>query len=140
MPDEIADWKQIAAALHVALPQIDQALSQANVPISRRKLKAFDIVQETMLDVPDPKAFLLSEAHGRILIIIGSACSERHEGNCSWLAPIYRDDRGGGESRHTEERQHLWDECECWRWISGNNRLVHIGPGWKRMRATAKGI
>ena len=51
MPDEIADWKQIAAALHVALPQIDQALSQANVPISRRKLKAFDIVQETMLDV-----------------------------------------------------------------------------------------
>ena len=24
-----------------------------------------------MLDVPDPKAFLLSEAHGRILIIIG---------------------------------------------------------------------
>ena len=54
MPDEIADWKQIAAALHVALPQIHQALSQANVPIARRKLKAFDIVQDTMLDVPDP--------------------------------------------------------------------------------------
>ena len=80
MPDEIADWKQIAAALHVALPQIDQALSQANVPISRRKLKAFDIVQETMLDVPDPKAFLLSEAHGRILIIIGDWYRDRYGG------------------------------------------------------------
>ena len=36
--------------------------------------------QETMLDVPDPKAFLLSEAHGRILIIIGDWYRDRYGG------------------------------------------------------------
>ena len=68
--DEIRDWKEIATILHEALPQIDLALSQANVPISARKLKAFDIVRDTMLEVSDYEAFLLSEVHGRFLIII----------------------------------------------------------------------
>ena len=67
---DIRDWEKVAAILHEALLQIDQALSQANVPISARKLKAFDVVRDTMLEVSDYKAFLLSEAHGRILIVI----------------------------------------------------------------------
>ena len=70
MADDIRDWEKVAAILHEALLQIDQALSQANVPISARKLKAFDVVRDTMLEVSDYKAFLLSEAHGRILIVI----------------------------------------------------------------------
>ena len=78
MPDEVTDWKQVAATLHEALPQIDQALSQANVPISIRKLKAFDIVRDTMLEVSDYKAFLLSEVHGRILIVIGDWYCDRY--------------------------------------------------------------
>lgn len=67
---DIDNWKKVAAILHEALPEIDSALSQANVPISARKLKAFDIVQETMLEVSDYKAFLMSSAHGMFLIII----------------------------------------------------------------------
>ena len=76
--DDMRDWKNIAVLLHKALSEIDQALSQANVPISARKLKAFDIVQNTMLEVSDYKAFLVSEAHGRILIIIGDWYRDRY--------------------------------------------------------------
>ena len=68
--DDIGNWKKVALILHEALPQIDQALSQANVPISARELKAFDIVRDTMLQVSDHKAFLINEAYGRFLIII----------------------------------------------------------------------
>lgn len=70
MNDEIRQWKEIAVILHEALPQIDDILSQANTPISARKLKAFDIVRDTMLTIPDYEKFFLSEAHGRFLIII----------------------------------------------------------------------
>ena len=78
MTGDIKDWKKIAAILHEALPQIDQALSQENVMISARKLKAFDIVRDTMREVSDHKAFLLSEAHGRILTIIGDWYLDRY--------------------------------------------------------------
>jgi len=78
LTNEIMDWKKVVAILHEALPQIDKALSQENVPISSRKLKAFDIVQDTMLEVSDYKAFLLSEAHGRFLIIIGDWYRDRY--------------------------------------------------------------
>jgi hypothetical protein len=71
-------WEKIAAILHKALPQIDNALSQANVPISAREQRAFDIVQNTMLEVSDDKAFLLSEAHGRLMIIIGDWYRKRY--------------------------------------------------------------
>lgn len=78
MTHEMADWKQIATILQQALPQIDQTLSQANVPISHRKLQAFDIVRDTMLEVSDSKVFLLSKAHGRILIIVGDWYRSRY--------------------------------------------------------------
>jgi len=78
MTDDIKDWKEVAAILHEALPQIDNALSQANTSISARKLKAFDIVQDTMLEVSDYKAFLLSEAHGRFRIIIDDWYRDRY--------------------------------------------------------------
>lgn len=78
MTDDMKNWKEVAAVLHEALPQIDQALSQANVAISARKLKAFDIVRDTMLKVSDYKAFLLSEVHGRLLIIIGDWYRDRY--------------------------------------------------------------
>ena len=70
MTDDIGDWKEIATTLHEALPQIDDVLSQANTPISARKLKAFDFVLDTMLEVSNYESFLLSEAHGRFRIII----------------------------------------------------------------------
>ena len=69
-PEDLGTWKRVAEMLHEALPQIDQALSQANIPISFRKLKAFDIVRDTMLEVSNERAFLISVAHGRILVII----------------------------------------------------------------------
>ena len=76
--DDIKDWKKVAAILREAIPQIDKAFSQANVPISARKLKAFDIVQDTILQVSDHKAFLLSEAYGRFLIIIEDWYRDRY--------------------------------------------------------------
>ena len=78
MTDDIRDWKDIVAILHEELPQIDDALSQANTPISARKLKAFDIVQHTMLKVSDYKAFLLSEAPGRFRVIIDDWYRDRY--------------------------------------------------------------
>ena len=78
MTNEIMDWKEVVAILHEALPLIDRALSRENVPISARKLRAFDIVQDTILEVSDSEAFLLSEAHGRFLIIIGDWYRDRY--------------------------------------------------------------
>ena len=72
--DDIKDWKKVAAILREAIPQIDQALSQANVPISARKLKVFDM----MLQVSDYEAFFLSEAYGRFLIIIEDWYRDRY--------------------------------------------------------------
>ena len=70
MAVENGNWTAVAAILHAALSQIDDGLSQANVPVSRRKMKAFDIVRDTMLEVSNYEAFFVSEAHGRILINI----------------------------------------------------------------------
>ena len=76
--DDLGIWKRVAELLHEELPQIDEALSQAHVPISSRKLMSFDIVRDTMLKVSDQRAFLLSEAHGRILVIIGDWFRDRY--------------------------------------------------------------
>lgn len=78
MTDNIKDWRHIAAILHEALPEIDRILSQPNTPISTRRLKAFDIIQDSMLEVSDREAFLVSEAHGRFLIIIETWFRERY--------------------------------------------------------------
>ena len=78
MADDIMEWKEIAALLYEVLPQIDEALSQANTPISARKREAFDIVQSTMLIVSDDEAFILSEAHGKLLIIIEDWYRDRY--------------------------------------------------------------
>ena len=80
LTDDIKDWKKVAAILREAIPQIDQALSQANVPISARKLKAFDMVRDTMLQVSDYEAFFLSQAYGRFLIIIEDWYRDRYGG------------------------------------------------------------
>ena len=77
-PEDLGSWQRVAAILHDALPQIDRALSQANMPLSSRKLRTFDIVRDTMLEVPDQKAFLLSEAHGRFLVIIEDWYRDRY--------------------------------------------------------------
>jgi hypothetical protein len=78
MTEDIEQWHQIAALLHEALPAIDNVLSEANVSISDRKLKAFEIVRETMLEVSDERAFLASEARGRILVIIAEWYRDRY--------------------------------------------------------------
>ena len=59
IPENVANWKQVAKILHEALPQIDEAIGQASVPVTDRRLQAFNIVQDTMLEVSDTKAFLL---------------------------------------------------------------------------------
>ena len=70
MTDDMTNWKEIATHLCEALPQVDGFLSQKNVPIPARPLKAFDIVRDMMLEVSDYKTFYLSEVHGRMQIII----------------------------------------------------------------------
>lgn len=62
--------KTVAAVIHDALPEIDKALSQANMSITPRKLEAFNFVRDTMLKVSDWKRLILSEAHGMIRLII----------------------------------------------------------------------
>jgi hypothetical protein len=78
MSEDIEQWHQIATLLHEALPEIDSVLSEANVSISDRKLKAFEIVRETMLEVSDEMAFLTSDARGRFLVIIAEWYRERY--------------------------------------------------------------
>lgn len=97
MAENLEQWHRAAAILHDALPEIDNALSQANVPISERKLKAFRLVRETMLEVSDEEAFLVSDAHGRLLVIIaewyrgryGEAVELDDEGQLSAVAMIH---------------------------------------------------
>ena len=71
-------WKKIAAVLHKELPHIDQALTQADIPVSARPQLAFDVVSDTMLDVSDPSAFLLSAARGAFHVIIGDWYRDRY--------------------------------------------------------------
>lgn len=78
MTNSIEVWREVVRTLREALPEIDRALSQANIPISARSLKAFDIVRDTMLKVSDYKAFLASEAHGKFLVIIGNWYRDRY--------------------------------------------------------------
>lgn len=92
MTVNIGLWKKIAAVLHETLPEIDKALSQANVPVSSRSAKAFDIVQETMLEVSDYEGFLVSETHGRFRIIV----SDWYEGRYGDAAASSDDDAFGG--------------------------------------------
>ena len=76
--DELNDWKKIAAVLHGELPKIDQRLTKEDVPVWARKLKAFDFVSREMLRVSDWDAFYISEAHGRLLIIIADWYRNRY--------------------------------------------------------------
>lgn len=78
MTDEIQNWKTIAASVHEALRQIDLLLSQENVPISARKLKAFDILRDTILEVPDYEKFWRSTAYGRFLVVIDDWYRDRY--------------------------------------------------------------
>ncbi len=71
-------WKRVASFLHDALNEIDKEFSQANLPITSRPSLAFDIVRDTMLEVPDWKTFFISEAHGKILTIINDWYRERY--------------------------------------------------------------
>ena len=70
MPDPIQNWKTIATAVHEALRQIDPLLTRENVPISARIRRAFEILQVTILDIPDYKVFFHSAAYGAFLVII----------------------------------------------------------------------
>lgn len=97
MTVNIEDWHHIVAIFYEALPEIDRHLSQANTPISARKLQAFDIIQDTMIEVSDREAFLVSEAHGRFRIIIetwfreryGNAVDSDTEDNFGSLVTVY---------------------------------------------------
>ena len=71
-------WKKIASVLHKELPHIDQALTKADVAVSARPQLAFDVVNDTMLDVSDPRAFQLSAARGAFHVIIGDWYRDRY--------------------------------------------------------------
>ena len=78
IPLGIDVWKKIAAFLHQELPHIDQALARVDVPVSARPQSAFDVVNDTMLDVADPSAFQLSAARGAFHVIIGDWYRDRY--------------------------------------------------------------
>lgn len=70
MLDDAKTWRMVQRILHQELPRIDEALSQENVPVSARPRRACDIVVNRMPKVPDRSAFLLSEDHGKLLVVI----------------------------------------------------------------------
>lgn len=70
LPVGPAHWKEVAAVAHEAIVQLDCEFGWANVPLSARKRKAFDIERESFLVTSDHIAFYRSEAHGRILVIV----------------------------------------------------------------------
>lgn len=78
MTSEKVDWKEIAAILHDALPQFDEMLSEANVPIADRSNRAFELIRATMIKTPDDEAFLVSEVHGRFRIIVDDWYEDRY--------------------------------------------------------------
>ena len=71
-------WKSVAAILHDALPEIDEALSRAHMPFTSRKSEAFAIVMDTMFEIADWKAFSMSEARGKIHTIINDWYRKRY--------------------------------------------------------------
>ena len=75
---DIQMWTEIVCALHEVLPEIDNALSQGNVPLSKRQHQAFHVIQHTMLRISDYEAFFVSEEHGRMLIIVQEWYRDRY--------------------------------------------------------------
>ena len=75
---QATNWRAVAAVIHDALPEIDKAFSQANMPITYRKSEAFNFVGDTMLKVSDWKRFIFSKAHGRIRFIIDDWYRKRY--------------------------------------------------------------
>ena len=75
---DIQEWTIIASHLHDVLPEIDNDLSQENVSLSKRPLRAFDIIQHTILEIPDYEAFFVSKAHGRMLIVVREWYRDRY--------------------------------------------------------------
>ena len=43
--NNVVSWKEIAAFLHEELLKIDPLFSEMNIPISKRKSKAFDLTE-----------------------------------------------------------------------------------------------
>lgn len=68
--DDTRNWKAIAAFLRGELHKFDPFLSEANVPISARKLKAFDVICGVALEFSDFDAFRGSVARGAFHVII----------------------------------------------------------------------
>ena len=85
LPVGPAHWKAVAAVVHEAIIQLDCEFGWANVPLSARKGKAFDIVRESFLVTSDHIVFYRSEAHGRILVIV-------EEWYRDWLGDAVEDD------------------------------------------------
>ncbi len=66
-------WREIAGKIIEVLPQIDKMLSEANMPISKRSAVAFELVMEGKIEIEgDYEAFLLSDVHGRLRVIVSN--------------------------------------------------------------------
>ncbi len=78
MTGDLSQWKAAADTFAAALPIVDEALSEQNVPISERKSKAFQILCDTLIEISDWEAFLVSDAHGRFLVIVEQWYRERY--------------------------------------------------------------
>lgn len=69
---------EIVAIIYAEMPKIDRALSAANVAISSRAQEAFEIIQNNMIRVTDYEAFLVSEMHGKLRVIVSEWFRERY--------------------------------------------------------------
>lgn len=76
--NNVVSWKEIAAFLHEELLKIDPLFSEMNVPISKRKSKAFDLICGGSLKFPDVEAFRQSTARGAFQIIIEDWYRDRY--------------------------------------------------------------
>lgn len=71
-------WHQVASTFRDALPQFDEALSQANIPLSERNMKALELIMEHMVKVNDFKEFLVSEDYARFVALVDDWYRERY--------------------------------------------------------------
>lgn len=78
MAEECDFPPEIVAIIYAEMPKIDRALSAANVAVSSRAQKAFEIIQSNMIRFTDYEAFLVSEMHGKLRVIVSEWFRDRY--------------------------------------------------------------
>jgi hypothetical protein len=76
--DDDNTWRQVASTLENALPEIDDALAEANMPLNKRKTEALDIIRQHMIQTDDWQTFFVSEPYARIMAIVDERYRARY--------------------------------------------------------------